>query len=109
MSANSEGAAGAEPSASEPWPYCVDIEGTCLAYDMGLYLGADVQSTLFSFIFSADQGARLILQKNREGLTVQVTGSVQRTQKQKFGLAEARAVRKQLDQIREGKRAINST
>ena len=103
MSGNGKGASGTEASAGEPWPYCANIEGTCLTYDMGLYLGADVQSTLFSFIFSANQGARLILQKNREGLTVQVTGSVQRTQKQKFGLAEARAVRKQLDQIREGK------
>ncbi len=102
MSGNGKGTSDAEASAGKSWPYCASIEGTCIAYDMGRFLGAGVQSTLFSFIFSADRGARLILQKNREGFTVQVTGSVQTTQQQKFGLAEARAVRKHLDQMREG-------
>ncbi len=103
MSGNGKGTPGAEASAGKSWPYCANIEGTCLAYDTVRNLGAGVQSTLLSFIFAAERGARLILQKNNEGFTVQITGSVQTTQQQKFGLAEARAVRKHLDQMREGK------
>ncbi len=103
MSGNGKGTPGADTSAGKSWPYCAEVEGTCIAYDTGRYMGASVQSTLYSFIFAAERGARLILQKNREGFTVQVTGSVQTTNQQKFELAEARAVRKHLDQIREGK------
>lgn len=91
-------------AAQGPWPYCADIEGTCLAYDMGLHLGASIQSTLFSFILGAEEGARLTLQRNREGFTAQVTGAVQRTERDTFGLDEARAMRKHLNLERGGRK-----
>ncbi|MBI1885446.1 MAG: hypothetical protein HYS09_03905 [Chloroflexi bacterium] len=105
MSARRGKAAGVE----KPWPYCADIEGTCLAYDMGRQLGASIESTLFSFIFSAEEGARLILQRNREGFTIQVTGAVQRTEGETFGRAEARALRRRLDLDEGRSKAVDST
>ncbi len=67
MSESREEALGPAATGEEPWPYCANIKGTCLAYDMGLHLGASIESTLFSFILNAEEGARLTLQRNHEG------------------------------------------
>ena len=53
-----------------------------------------------TFIFSAKEGARIILQKNRSGITVQVTGPVEKAEGAPFKLAEARALRKRLDALK---------
>ena len=97
MSGSREEALGPAAAGEEPWPYCADIKGTCLAYDMSLHLGASIESTLFSFVLGAEEGARLTLQKNRQGFTAQVTGAVQRTEGEAFGLEEALGLRKRLD------------
>jgi len=97
MSGIREEALGPAATGEEPWPYCANIKGTCLAYDMGLHLGASIESTLFSFILNAEEGARLTLQRNHEGFTAQVTGAVLRAKGETFGLEEAQALRTRLD------------
>jgi len=97
MSGSREEALGPAATGEEPWPYCANIKGICLAYDMGLHLGASIESTLFSFILNAEQGARLTLQRNHEGFTAQVTGAVLRAEGETFGLEEAQALRTRLD------------
>ena len=85
-----------------PWPECPPVGGTCPVYEMGQHLGQSVLSTLSAFIVGADEGARLTLQKNRQGFTIQVTGSVIRAEEhstRSFGLMEARGLREDLDQL----------
>lgn len=65
-------------SAEGRWPNCPDVEDVCPIYSMARVLGTDVQSILVSFIGEADEGARLTLQKNQNGFTVQVTSAVKR-------------------------------
>ncbi len=88
-----------EATTGAPWPYCAAIEGTCLAFETGQFLGASVLSTLLTFILAANEGGRLTLQKSREDFTVQVTGAVERTTTGKVGLPEVRALRKKLDML----------
>lgn len=102
MSGSRGEALGPAATGEEPWPYCANIKGTCLAYDTGLHLGASIASTLFSFILNAEEGARLTLQRNHEGFTAQVTGAVLRAEGlraegETFGLEEAQALRMRLD------------
>ncbi len=100
MSTGREGVVGTEATTGRQWPYCAAIDGTCLSYDMAENLGVGVESALMTFIFSAREGARLILQKNRSGITLQVTGPVEKAERAPFKLAEARALRKRLDALK---------
>ena len=102
MSTGREVIADTEATTRRQWPYCAAIDGTCLTYDMAQYLGGEVESALMTFIFSAKEGARLILQKNRSGITLQVTGPVEKAEGAPFKLAEARALRKRLDALKAG-------
>ena len=99
MSASSEG--GAATADGAQWSQCQAIGGRCLAYDMGQVVGEHVLSALLTFVFGAEEGSRLILQKNRTGITAQVTGAVQRadTREASFDLAAAQALRARLDRL----------
>ncbi|MDO8750520.1 MAG: hypothetical protein Q7K03_05195 [Dehalococcoidia bacterium] len=92
-----EGAAGLEAQEKGGWPNCAPLGGTCVVYEVGQHVGAEVSSALFGFIANAEEGARLILQKNPKGFTVQVTNAVQRGTAQSVGLPELRALRNQLN------------
>ena len=94
MTTSSGGAAGVDP---RPWPYCSHIDGTCLAHEIGRSLGAGVESSLLTFVLTAEEGARLTLQRNREAFTVQITGAVQKGTGEEIGLPEVRLLRKRLD------------
>jgi len=52
---------GTTPSNLSPsgatWPDCSAVQGVCLAYDMGRYLGRDNLSGLLAFTFGAQDGA----------------------------------------------------
>ncbi|MBI2872350.1 MAG: hypothetical protein HYY00_04080 [Chloroflexi bacterium] len=86
------------------WPYCVPLQGTCLVYDVGRYLGESVRTALLNFIVRAEEGARLTLQRSRDGFTVQVTGAVHRGEAEPLSLTEARALRERLDLLNGGER-----
>ena len=96
MNTRRDGTAGGATKEGQ-WPYCAMIEGTCLPYEMGQFLGGNIQSALLTFIFGAEQGARLILQKNHDGFTIQVTEAVQKATAEGFGLPEVRALRRRLE------------
>ena len=63
------------------------------------YLGDAARVAVLRFILDAEEGARLTLQKNRVGFSVQVTGAVQRSDRESFGLAEARALRDTIERL----------
>lgn len=93
---------GADDRAQSSLPECSLVGGTCPVFEMGQRLGQSVLSTLAAFIVGADEGARLTLQKNPQGFTIQVTGSVIRAEEHGnrfFGLTEARGLREDLDQL----------
>ncbi len=61
------------------WPNCDQIEGVCPLYEMSQKTGVSILDALMTFIWSAEPGSRLTLQANRDELTLQVTGAVQRS------------------------------
>ncbi len=63
------------------WPHCPYANRTCLLYDMAGTMGRNIHETLITFILAAEEGARLTLQRNRDGFTVQVTRAVLKTAK----------------------------
>ena len=99
---------GSTPSNLSPseatWPDCSAVQGVCLAYDMGRFLGRGVLSGLLDFIFGAKDGARLSLQRNRSGFTLQVTEAMQRADDEPVALADVRALRLRLDPLTKGVR-----
>ncbi len=60
------------------WPECKYVGGPCLAYELSGSVGADLFSGLVAFIADSEPGARLTLQRNQSGFTLQVTGAVRR-------------------------------
>lgn len=61
------------------WPVCPYTEQDCIFCNMAQLLGGNILDSLLRFILTADKGARLTLQRNGDGFTLQVTGPVQRT------------------------------
>lgn len=83
------------------WPYCDVMDGNCLGYDMSQRTGRLTFQELLAFIWSAEEGARLTLQKNRDGFSLQVTGAIHRPPVEDTDLAFLRDVRNTLDESAE--------
>ena len=62
-------------------------------------LGDDVLETLATFALASEPGARLVLQRNPEGFSTQVTGPVYRGSSGTEGLPRLRSLRKQLNEL----------
>lgn len=58
---------------------CESLGGACPLYDMSALMGASVFDAFMTFLWSAESGARLTLQRNKDEFTLQVTGAVQRS------------------------------
>lgn len=86
-----------EVTGQDQWPYCAPIGGVCVAYEVERRLGDDVGMAILNFILAAGEGARLILQKNKDGFSVQVTEAVLKGREQPLELAHVRALRERLD------------
>lgn len=67
-------------SPHESWPNCESIEGKCPLFEISQLTGLSILDALLTFLWSAEPGARLTLQKNRDEFTLQVTGAVKRSQ-----------------------------
>jgi len=104
---NSKGS-GREAGRQDGWPHCPALDDTCLIYDVGELLGKNVRDALLSFILNAEDGARLTLQRSREGFTAQVTEAVQRsTGAPALELSEARTWSERVGKLRgKSKRVI---
>jgi hypothetical protein len=63
---------------------------------MSQALGANIQDLLMTFIWAGEAGARLTLQKNRDGFTAQVTGAVQKAAEEPLDLPRLQALRQRL-------------
>lgn len=63
---------------------------------MSQALGANIQDLLMTFIWAGEPGARLTLQKNREGFTAQITGAVQKAAEVPLDLPRLQALRQRL-------------
>ena len=81
------------------WPNCPTIGGVCLTHDLAEALGGNILESLMTFVMEAEQGARLILQSNRDGFSLQFTGPVQRNTNGKPGLEELRILRGKIDMM----------
>ncbi len=82
------------------WPHCPALDATCLMVDCVESMGESVLDTLMAFVRGAEDGSRLILQRNRDGFTVQVTGAVQKGHTgTQMDIDDLRALRTRLDQI----------
>ena len=60
------------------WPFCIVLERECIAHEVATRIGTDLLGQFLTFINSSEEGSRLILQRNRDSFTVQVTGAVHR-------------------------------
>ena len=59
------------------WPSCAYIGGLeCVAHAFGRHLGPDISARVAEFVGNAEPGARLTLQKNKDGFTLQITSEV---------------------------------
>jgi len=103
MSALRERPAADKVTGQDQWPYCAFIGGTCVAYEVEQYLGEGVGMAIVNFILTAGEGARLILQKNKDGFSVQVTEAVLRGERKPLELAQVRALRQRLDMVKDGR------
>ena len=103
MEARAGGREDAGDTGAGEWPHCAAIGGNCLAYEVGRIVGPEMASAMTDFIFAAREGARLVLQRNREGFTVQVTGEVQRGGRGTFDLAGVKELRRHLDRLTGGR------
>ena len=82
------------------WPYCPALDANCLVADCVETMGQDVLDTLMAFIRGGEDGSRLTLQRNRDGLTVQVTGAVKKgSTGAEVDIAGLRALRTRLDNM----------
>ncbi len=88
------------------WPYCDNVGGICLGYDLSRRAGRLTFKELLAFIWTAEEGARLTLQKNRDGFSFQVTGGIHRPPIDEMDLAFLRDVKKTLDESDESANRI---
>ena len=89
-----------KPTSTSPgeasWPHCASLGGLCPTYEMSQALGANIQDLLMTFIHAGEAGARLTLQKNRDGFTAQITGAVQKATEEPLDLPRLQALRQRL-------------
>ena len=83
------------------WPHCSSLGGLCPTYEMSQALGANIQDLLMTFIWAGEAGARLTLQKNRDGFTAQITGAVQKAAEEPLDLPRLQALRQRLAPVQE--------
>ncbi len=60
------------------WPYCEALKGECIAHEVSEKVGQNLLSQFLAFVRRSEDGSRLMLQRNRDNFTIQVTGSVKR-------------------------------
>ena len=85
-----------KPPGEAPWPHCPSLGGLCPTFEMSQALGANIQDLLMTFIYAGEAGARLTLQKNRDGFTAQITGAVQKAAEEPLDLPRLQALRQRL-------------
>ena len=54
----------AEESVEKIWPHCPELEGNCILFDLSRVLGADLLNELLQFVWEAQEGAKLTMQRN---------------------------------------------
>ena len=71
----------------------------CLAYDSSQRLGLEIYEALMTFIWRAEAGSRLTLQKNKDEFTLQITGAVYRSGGTLVNVNDLRQLRHKLDSL----------
>ena len=87
------------PNRPTSWPYCETFGDICPLHNLSEALGDDVLETLATFALASEPGARLVLQRNPEGFSTQVTGPVYRGSSGTEGLPRLRSLRKKLNEL----------
>ena len=64
---------------------------------MSALMGVSVFDAFMTFLWSAEPGARLTLQRNRDEFTLQITGAVQRSGGEVISLEQLKSIRTRLD------------
>ena len=81
------------------WPHCPALYGNCLVYDSTQRLGLEIYEALMTFIWSAEAGSRLTLQKNKDEFTLQITGAVYRSGGTLVNMNDLKQLRHKLDSL----------
>ncbi len=71
-----------------------------MVHEAAVLLGSNILASLQSFIVTAEEGARLILQRNREGFTIQVTEPVERSTEEPLDIEGLKAWHEKLSATR---------
>ncbi len=79
------------------WPNCPALRGNCPVYDSTRRLGLEIYEALMTFIWRAEAGSRLTLQKNKDEFTLQITGAVYRSGGTTVNVNDLRQLRLKLD------------
>lgn len=58
------------------WPYCTVLQRECVAHEVANRIGSDLLSQLITFLHGSESGARLILQRNKNSFTLQITEAI---------------------------------
>ncbi len=84
-------------SQQQGWPHCESLEDICPLYDMSALMGVSVFEALMTFLWTAEPGARLTLEKNLDDFTLQITGAVQRGGEEAITLQQVQNIRARID------------
>ena len=91
-------------SGGSAWPICVYTEQVCIFYNMARLLGGNILDTLLRFIWTAERGSRLTLQRKKDGFTLQVTGPVEVTYEELLHPSRLRSISLHVSQSKGGGR-----
>ena len=86
-------------SGSTSWPQCEILGDICPLGTLSEALGDGVVESLATFAIRSKPGARLVLQKNQDGFSVQVTKAVYRGTSGTEGLSSLHNLRGNLNML----------
>jgi|GEM_PF-1755403 len=81
------------------WPHCTSVGGLCPVFEMSQVLGSNLQEMLMKFVLAGELGARLTIQKNRDGFTAQITSAVHRSDETPIDLVRLHALRQVVSSV----------
>ena len=82
-----------------PWPQCEILGDVCPLDSLAEVLGGDIVESIATFAVRGKPGARLVLQKNQDGFSIQVTKAVYRGTSDTAGLSSLHTLRGNLNML----------
>ena len=86
------------------WSDCDSPLDPCPVIDLAAALGPRLYESFLSFILFGHRGARLTIQRNRDGFSVQVTNAASGREGSPMQMEDFKALKKKLSLMKTGKR-----